>query len=500
MIGGLALLASLGGIDARADDGVFRLDPVFVSVFRAYDERLAPRARAIEAGLVDALEARHLVVPLDQVEPFEDYSAEIYLDSCPRDRGPGCAYVIGDRAGADWAVSGLLVARDADAVVIETSVLDVRGARAVVRFQVRIADDADRVDYASAVADLIDRLAAEGTDPAELRDDPHGTSRRTEAERAAAEREMLSASLDSLEGELGELDIQERGGAIEPPKLTDADLKRYREQEGATPWERYDLTAGQWQRMRNAGQDLVEWRGRLRGREGRVMVRLGLSGGSGPWEVQYDGRWVVDAAEGEVVEVDAHQQIVSGRGGAADLEIALGLTPHVDVALVASSRLGTFQYLLHPETLGNARQPNEPERAPVGSAMIGARGTVAFMPTSMVRPTAAAGLGLWLGPGLDQVVDTSTVPEVDPLSAARAVLVSLGPGVEAQASPAVQLFARLDLVVPVGGARLVEGGYGGGDLVYPGEPSGSWGLGVVAGAGIQASFGPLWGKPDPGRP
>lgn len=483
-----ALLALfLFGSPAWAAEDVFRLDPVFVSVFRAPDRALQERARSVERRLVAALGERHLVVALDEIEPFEDYSAEVYLDSCPADRAAGCAYVIGARGRADWAVSGEVTA-DADAegaLVIDTSIVDVREARVVVRFQVHLEDEDPAIAYADAVADLIDRLSAEGSDPDDVRgpgEDPGEASRR------AAEKQAIAASLAAMESELGALEIRSRDEAVRPPRLSAEDVRAMAEQDDAPPWERYDLTPGQYRRMKNAGSDPITWQDRLEGRQGRILIRGALGVSGGPFETEYDARWAVDASQAAVVQVDTYQQVMNGTAWSGNLELGVGLLPWLDLTGTFSSRVSTWRYLLHPETVGDARLPDAPTEASVNTSEWGARVTVAPLPTSSVRPVVGVGVGHWRGAGRDRVVALA-VPEVPALDAPRIWLLRAGPGVEVDAMRDLQLFGRLDAVVPLSGGLLQEQASGESVLVHTAEPPGGRGVGLAASVGVQVGLG-----------
>lgn len=463
---------------------VFRLDPVFVSVFRSENEALQARARQVEERLVQAISDRHLVVSLSEVPAFEDYSAEVYLLSCPIEQDPGCAYVIADRASADWAVSGVLSLTPGGDTMLKTTLVDVRGARAVVQFDVPV-DEGDSASYATAVAELLDQLASEPAvepDP----DVPVSTGP-SDAERAA-----IAASLGQLESELGELKIRDRDRAMDAPKLRDDDIAAFQDRETGPPWVRMGLTADQYRRMRNGGHTLEAWRARLRGRAGRVLVRGVLGGGRGPFGVSVDGRWVIDPAVGDVVRREVFQEVVPGGSFGGGVEVSVGLLPWLDVGAAFQSSAGSLTYLLHPETLGDARVPADPTTTPGGAVYLGGIATVAALPAADVRPTGSVGLGVWFGPGLAQAIDASSVPTIDIPGAPQVVLARLGPGVEFDASRQVQLFARVELVLPISGQELVQSASGPQELEYPGLPRGTAGLGAGAAVGVQASFGPLW--------
>ena len=54
-----------------------------------------------------------MIIPFDSVPPVYDMSASVYLESCPPGQAAGCAYVVGASAGAEYAVTGTVLAEDA---------------------------------------------------------------------------------------------------------------------------------------------------------------------------------------------------------------------------------------------------------------------------------------------------------------------------------------------------------------------------------------------------
>jgi len=438
MLAGAALLWS-GVAQAQDEPEIFRLDAVFVSVFRSPDQDLVERARRIERGLVTALQERHLVVPLDRVPGFEDYDAETYLLACPPDRWDGCAYVIGDRGSADWAVSGVVTRQVETGLMVQTTIIDVKASRSVVQFAVTVPDD-DVEGYADAVAGFIDRLSAGEQAP-----DVPGEDPAMQAEKRRAEKEAIAAGLADLEAELGELEINDEGFDLDAPRLTTADLERYRERDAVTPWDAVGLSAAQYKRMRNRGLDVASYKARLSGRQGRLILRGGLTGGSGPNQVGTDLRWAIDASSGDVVRTEIFQEINRAGAFGGFGEVGLGLLPWLDLSVFASTEVASITWVLHPETVQDPRVPDEAVTQPVGALLVGGRATVAFLPDLDIRPTVGGGLGLWLGPGLERVVDPGSVPAASFPDPARVVVLHAGPGVELDASKEVSLFGRVDL-------------------------------------------------------
>ena len=93
--------------------------PIMVTSFEALD----PAARALADGLPDALsealEARldvHVVAPPDG-DTISGSPWDVYLASCPPGQAVGCAYVVGRRAGAAWALTGTAATVDGESLL-----------------------------------------------------------------------------------------------------------------------------------------------------------------------------------------------------------------------------------------------------------------------------------------------------------------------------------------------------------------------------------------------
>jgi hypothetical protein len=470
---------------AQEPEATFRLDPVFVSVFRSPEPVLKERAREVERRLAAALAARHLVVPLADIPAFEDYSAEVYLTSCPTGREAGCAYVVGSRGGAEWAVAGIVTSGGGQSVVVETTLVDVRDSRTVVRFQTTVGSDIG--PYAAAVADLVDRVSREGSGPTDIR----AVSGSDDLERRKQEE---AAAILEMERQLGSLTVREQDAEVTAPRLTKEDVARYSEQEGGAPWEVYRLTPSQYRVLINRGDNVETFKARLRGPAGRMIARGLLTGSTGPWTVRYDGRWVVDPATAEIVQVDAVRELAGGGVGGGGAEVAIGLLPWLDLGIGVQSWVGRYQWLLHPETYGDARVPEPETVTPVGSGFLGPRATVTMLPAREVRPTVTGGIGVWLGPSLARVVDIGSVSALEPVDAPSVVVVHGGAGAEVETSAFVSLFARVEVLVAVSGGADVDQVENQGFLQYPGTRVDAPGAGLTFCGGIQVRTAPLWSR------
>ena len=455
----LAPLVALGAVlaaspAAATDDEVFRLDPVFVSVFRTEDPADEAIARAIEGRVAARLAERHLVVPVAEVAGFEDYSAEVYLRSCPRDRLSGCAYVIGTRALAEWAVDGFVepIPDRPGHALVETSITDIQRARTVVTFQI-VLDGSNDAAWADAVAGLVDRLSAAG-DPEDVRDLAAEEQERLDALRRRAERDAIVASLDALLGDGLKTAVEGSGREVRPVRITADDLERYRRSELTTPWERLGVTPRQYRQLTNRQLTVEALRERVAGRSGRLLVRGSLGGGYGSGRVSYDARQAVDPTTSTVVAEQTTLAVVGGGGVAAELEVGVGVLPWLDLGVGLLSRGGQHDWLVHSESTERPREPSARTTTTGAETELIARVTVVPLPVATVRPLATLGVSRWWGPSVSRFIDFGALPSLDPPARPAAVRVRGGLGAEVEVHPSLALFGRAELVIPVAGTTI----------------------------------------------
>ena len=80
---------------------------IFVSPFQPRNPEAAGLAGMMSAFLESQLSANSelKVIPAYDAPPVHDMSAEVYLESCPPGQAVGCAFVVGEVADADYAVT-----------------------------------------------------------------------------------------------------------------------------------------------------------------------------------------------------------------------------------------------------------------------------------------------------------------------------------------------------------------------------------------------------------
>jgi hypothetical protein len=500
----LALPALAGEED---EDDFFSLDAVFVSRFGAEPESLAAEAERIRALVAERLAEQHLVVPIEEIPPFEDYSAKVYLDACPKGELLGCAFVLGERAEADWVVTGTVRPGEVAVDLMESAgegagsssdvniaFVDVAQSQVLLSFDVNVTNE-NEAKFVQGVGDVLDRIlegAARLEDErGELEDE--GAAR----ERFEAEAEIAAQALSELEDELGVM-AREDLERIEAPKLKRSDLDEYDDRDDATPWERFDMTQAEFVRFRNSGKTVEDWRTLKKDRAGQLLLRVDASVGSGPFNEVYDGRWALDNQTLQVVETQSYQEVVKGSSLVANLEVGVGILPYLDAGFVIGTRSSNYDYLFYKEVVGQPDDPGEFDSSIVQSLQMGGRATFAPMATYPARPSVSAGVMYWKGVTMDSVIDPTSVP-VESLAAPWVLMVQVAPGAEVRMSKAIVLFTRAQVSIPVAGDRVQTAQSGVASLTNRGTPSGATGIGIEGVAGVQVRVNLLGGGKKPKR-
>lgn len=482
------LLVLLYAAPVVAQD-TFALDPVYVSRFQPATPAVDAEAERVRTLLEDRLRSQFVMIERKDVPAFPDYSAEVYLVSCPAEKTLGCAFVVGARAEAEWVVTGA-VAPDGEELRVTVSFVDVVESRIVFSFDVALHED-DEAAFGDGVADLLDKLVRGAGAETDLRGEIETPLEK--AEREEKEREMLAASLAGMQSELDVMARQVEDTRIEAPKLTARDMQQYADRDDVPPWQRIGMNESEYVRYRNSGRTLNDWRVLARGRAARPILSLGIGTAAGPWGQEFDGRRALDDATLTVVEVDEYQELDNGTGLVADLEASFGVHRWIEVGFAASFRNSPYQFLFHKEVENEPAPVDAPSTTRTSSWQLGGRAHFVPMSTWAFRPTGTVGIGVWKGSRLDQVIATESIPQgIVPLPAPSLVLLELGPGGEVDLGPNLTLFAKGLLELPVVATAYHEHQEGAALLATRGSPDGTWGAGLQLTAGVRVRLGPLW--------
>lgn len=488
----LALALALALVPVAASAGTMTLDPVFVSRFvpvTTADQREAAHVRTL---LESRLGAEFLLISRDDVPAFEDYTSEVYLASCPPDQFFGCAFVIGDRASAEWTITGE-VSSGANGPHVNVVFIDVAESRMVFSFEADVPA-AEETAFADGVAKLLHKIVEGAAETHDVRGaivDPVEKARRDKLQAQA-----LAAELSDLEGDLGAMARTVSSGEIEPPKLTKEDLhSQFADADEAKPWERIGMDEDEYIRFKNSKKPLKEWRSLAHGRFAKVMFSGSIGTANGPFSQQFDGRSARDATTLDIKEVDEFQEVENGGGIMTEGEISFGVHKWIDVGFAATGRGGHYAYLFNSEVegqVGTEPDPNlvdPPHTSLMTSTQFSARVHFSPFATSPYRPTGFVGLGSWSGTSIDHV--SQTPPEIVPLHRPLATILEIGAGGELDAGRVVSVFTNVIIDVPLAGSFVQKYQDGPQTIVNRGSPDGPRGIGGEFALGVRVRVGPL---------
>jgi hypothetical protein len=484
----LLLGTSFGQPVLAQDPGLFTLDTVLVAPFESANDVVKPESRRIETLIRDRLKRQYILVELEAIEKFDQgYDARTYMDSCPPGQHMGCAFVVGGRAGAEWTVTGK-VADDLDGLAVKVSFIDITNSNVSLTFGVTLDGTNDDV-FVDGVATVLDKIISGAAEEVDIRgslDDPEAR-----AALEAAQASMIASSLAELEDTLGEVE-QQMMIEVEAPKLSRDDLRNLEGREDGTPWDNLEMSQSEFLRYRNSGKPLSDWRRLSNGRAGQLLARIAFGGGTGPFEQIFDGRYVLDDTDLQVIETSEFQEISNGGNTFVEFELGVGVHRWFEVTGLFGFRSAPYYFLFHQQV-----QNDDPdtirikpaEKDIVNSMHFGARMSFVPLTTYPVRPTVGAGFVYWMGTTLNQVVVAP--PAIKELPANSLFLIQLTPGGEVSLGRYVNVFARAVVDIPLFGKTEQLYHDGASSLNPRPEPAREWTAGIGGQAGVQLRFGPF---------
>lgn len=461
--------------------------PVLVGALQPRNEESASLAALIEKYVAQALEERGelRVLRVEDTPPFEDYSARVYMDSCPPGDAVGCTFVLAERGEALWAVTGSVQAL-VKGTRVDIDIVDVDGSRVAVSFRSELEPGRDE-EFAEGVAGvLVAAIAGEVGREEDIRD----LDRDGDGQLTAEEKAVLKSELATLDKELSGFDLTLRKTAtnISRPKLTADDIAEADEGEGAKPWERLRMSSAEYLRYRNSGMTLPVWRKRVQGRRFQVLLRAGGGFINGPVNGEYYGRYALDSTTLTAVDVYAAQSVESGPSGVGVFQAAFGVHPMVDVGATVGITGGAFEYAIASEVVGQTNVAQEPTTVDNRNVFAGPWVTVGLFPAAPLRPTFGGGVLWFRGSGvLDHIQPPDELASFD---AQSLWLVNVFGGGEVRLSDSVEFYAQIPVSFLVAGDLVQEEKH---TVVAALEgiqvPGGASALGVSVVAGVQVRLG-----------
>ena len=440
--------------------GAFDIASVLVTTFEPASDALEEDATLLHRLIAEALAADHLVLDMSEVPPFLGYDATVYLQGCPPGRYVDCAFVVGQRGGADWVLGGQLRAQEGQ-LLLTLSVVEVASSTLLLQVDLPFTGEDDAAT-AAAIGTILDSVMAGEAETTDVRltvDDSL-----TGGTVDAAALEAAAVELDELEARDGQVERSERRRG-KATRLSPADLDVYRGRDVEPPWALLSLTPDQWRRWKNSGLSLGDWRDRLAGRQASLLLSVSaITVQQGPWTQQYEAWYAIDDFNLELSDQYVMQDLAPGLLKSWEFQLAGGILPWLEVGVFGGPRLVTYRYRIQRIVDGaDSQRLVSPDEKGVTTWHLGGRVGFFPMPSFPARPSLQLGVLYWWGAAQ---ANTLAVPDgIVTTEAPGMLLLQASPGVEVDVGKVLRLWARVDVEVPVwrrvedptlfGGAALV---------------------------------------------
>jgi hypothetical protein len=477
----------------------FTLDTVLVVPFEASNAELNEESLRVHSIIEARFADQFIIVAMDDVKTMDaGYSPKLYMEACPPGQHTGCSSVVGGHANVEWVVTGRLV-EDGEGHGVQVAFIDIPNSKVVLEFSASLDGTNDLV-FADGVANVLDKVISGAGQDQDIRGDLDEPDAQRQLD--AAQDAMVAAGLTELEDSLGHLEAN-LDVEFEAPKVSREKLAELEGREDGAPWIRLNMGKEEYRRYRNSGKSLTTWRKMANGRFTQITARVAFGGGTGPYGQYFDGRYVLDDEDLEVIEVNRFQEVLPRAAFGVDMELGFGIHPWIDVGGAFAIRSGTFSYLFHQEVQNTPSDQiviKEPEQATASTMMFGGRVTIAPLPTFGARPFLTTGIMYWQGTAVTSLVappEAIISPPADMELGAlfkpnTALLLQLMPGGELSfGNGPVNLFVRGVVNIPLGGATVREDHGGAGALDTTPTPARAFAAGVGGQGGLLIRLGPL---------
>ena len=419
---------------------------VFVSPFQPRNDAAAGLAAMMSAFLESQLQSipELSVIPVYEAPSVHDMSAELYLESCPPGQAIGCAFVVGEVAGAQYAVTGSIQS-DTDGTLVEVAIIDVRTSREAMSFVAQLGLGEDE-RFAEGVASV---LVAVVRGEAGRLEDIRDLTEAPEVDYSAA-----AAQLAELAEELGDVRTSTTRSStlIDRPEMTEEDLSERMDREGTKPWERVGLTPQQYMQWKNSDEPLEQWKSRASGRRAQVILRGSGGFGYGPVDGRYNGSYVREVVDGQftLAEMYAWQSQESGGGVFTEAAMGVGLSPVWELGIQGGYASGRYNRTVLSKVMNNTAAPPKEDDFSNTNLYIGPTVLAAFAPGAKMRPLLGVGAMYWMGDGVDE--KESLPEELETFPGPTLVLIQAKTGLEFRVSKNVDFFAHVPLTAVVAGS------------------------------------------------
>ena len=418
---------------------------VLVAPFEPVNDTATGLVAMMPDFLGQQLASDFTMISIAEIGQIYETPAEEYAASCTPGEFVGCAFVLAEAGGAQYAITGTIEAYERGSR-IDVRIVDIQSAREAVGFVVDVATGDDAI-----LADAISRVIA-AVQRGEIGGESDMREEGVVEAPAGPDKEEAASDLNQLNREIGgvdTLDTREEGVLVET-EYTRENLFEDMEAEGTKPWERLEMTPRAYLRYKNSGRPLYEWRELAEGRQRQVLLRAGLGYGRGPVAGNYYGRVALSSQTLEVAETYAWQSMESAAGLSLAGSIGYGILPELELGLTGGMASGRFVVDIHRITEGDFSSSPAPTDYSNTSLFLGPQVLCAILPTAALRPVIGASAVLYRGTGVDShVLPPTELPGggvLEALPVPYALSVNAIGGVEVTMSKALDLW----LHVPAG--------------------------------------------------
>ncbi len=448
----LSLWLALGGlVGAQAQSEPTR---VFVSELQPENKEAGGFASLMTGYLAGELGAADelSVVTAYEAPNFGETTAVDYLLSCPPGEALGCAYVVGDRVDASYAVTGSVAALP-EGNAVHVSIIDVSDSREAVAFDVLLAVGDDQ-RFTKLVKDML--LAVIVGEEGALSDEREFGADTREAE--AKQREDVARQLAALAGEMGDVsELSARGERqIQRPEYTVDDLGKEAASDATPPWELMGMTPNEFLKFKNSGMSVSQWRKATAGRRGQLLIHAGGGVMRGGLDTQYEGWYAIDPTTQQNLQGQAWQSRTLSTGPVGMGWVGYGLNPFVEVDVGFGLAAGRYDIHIQQEIVGEDVIPRDGQDFPQQNLLLGARVLGALMPNWRARPQVGVGFVYVLGEGTAQNLLPASGTGLPSFASSNYGMAQIRLGVETSLSPRLDIWVALPVsVLVVGGQTQV---------------------------------------------
>jgi len=381
---------------------------VFVGPFEAKSTDLIGIAELVRGYVQAGLERDDSfdLLYAQDVPDISGTSAELYTDSCPPNQSVGCAFVVAEYAGLDFAIAGVVDKLEGESFV-RVSFIDVSSGREALSIDIPLeVNNSDTLS--SGVAALL-RAVSRG----ELGRERDIRDFDVEDPDAELDQEQRVAELGTLSEQLGALAVDPEGRVLSRSKYTIEDFAEDYVQEGTKPWERLGLTPRSYLRYRNSGEDLIVWRRRSAGRRLQLLIRPTLGFVRGPTDGWYYGHYLLDGTN-PVLEAPlaayAFETLATGAGSVVGVDVGVGILPYAEVDVGFRMVRGEYSFQVNDEVTGQTFIAKTPDVSSNTSTEIFAGVRIVPTPTAAIRPILELALTRWQGSQVEDHILLGALP------------------------------------------------------------------------------------------